>query len=359
MRSFGGAALLLGATALGCGPLPEIEYETDHLRLATDFSDPVCAGTLRMLDRAAGRIAASLDPGGAQDPYVLYWLEDELLDFCDEGSTGCFYPGTRIAFARGESLTHELVHVTIDSPGRAYFMEEGLAELYSGAPVRHDPDDLRGELVAQLELSQHDYQHGALSYTQAAHFAHWVRHSEGEGAMARLAAALGREGGESEIREQLEAIFGTTIWGVEQHYGREAPRLYPGLYDEQVELQVLDDSALWLSTTLDCEDEEVIGPLPDGEGSMAQQLRLKVPEAREARMRLDGDPGTWVEVLRPYASGQEYFPPWWPSSSLRSRVARLQPGDQTTVHLNAGTYLVVLGASGSSPGKLDLQILRD
>lgn len=350
---------LLALWAVGCQALPEVEHETDHLRLATDFDAPVCAGTLRMLDRAAGRIEASLGTtSGDDDPYMVFWLEHELDEHCDADASGCFYPSTRIAFARGESIAHELVHATIDSPGRAYFVEEGLAELFGGAAVRHDPDELRGELGSQLRLSQHDYQHGRLSYDQAAHFAHWVREAEGEGALRRLAAALEQEDGEAEVREQLEGIFGTSLRGIEQHYGREAPRTYRGLYDDRLDSERLEDHALWLSVSLDCDDEDVVGPLRGAEEGMVRQIRLEVPQRRTARLRMDGGSGTWVELVEPYAGGRLALPPWSPSLDEDGRLARLEPGGQATVDLRSGSYLLVFGARTTVSSTIDLQILR-
>ena len=349
------AGLLAGS---GCQPLPEIEHETEHLRLGTDFDAPVCAGTLAMLDRAVGRIAASLDPDGSDEPFVVYWLEDELPDYCDDDATGCFYPGTRIAFAQGDSIAHELVHATIDSPGHAYFVEEGMAELYGGTPVRHDPRDLRGELLTQLALSRRDYDHGRLSYDQAAHFAHWVRETEGDGAMLRLAAALSGEDGETEILDQLEGIFDMTPWGIEQTYVREAPRLFPGLYDARLPTQRLEEGSLWLSVSLDCDDDEVLGPLRGAEEGMARLLRLEVPRPRTTRLLMEGDPGTWVELVAPYAPGQRPYPPWWPAFDQEGRMTRLEPGHRVSVMLEAGTYLLVFGASRVGAADIDLQVLR-
>ncbi|MEX1362304.1 MAG: hypothetical protein AB1Z98_04215 [Nannocystaceae bacterium] len=347
------AMLCLGVAA--CQPLPEIEYETDNLRLATDFDAPVCAGTLRMLDRAAGRISASLDPADAGERYVVFWLEHELPDQCDDDATGCFYPGTRVVFAHGESIAHELVHATLDSPGESFFVEEGLAELFGGTPVRYDSSRLRGKLASQLALSRRAYDHGALSYSQAAHFAHWLRDAEGAGAVLRLGAGLSR-GGRS-VRDDLQSIFGTSLRGIEQSYEREAPRLYRGLYDDDLETLRLEGQSQWLELSLGCDDDDVIGPLHGAEEGMARVLRLEVPVGRTTRLRMDGPPGSWVELRNPYASDVRYMPPWWPARDSNGRLARIGSGELVSLWLDRGVYQLIVATTGTAPAQVDLQLL--
>lgn len=349
---------MLALALSACQPLPEVEYETEHLSLATDFDAPVCAGTLAALDRAAARIDETFSDRDRDDRYLVYWLEDELSDICDDDASGCYYPGTRVVFAHAESIAHELVHATIDSPGDAFFMEEGIAELYGGTGVRHRAANLEGQLASQLTLSRQDYDHGRLSYPQAAHFMHWVRETEGIPAVQRLAAHLSGGADDDAIGDQLELIFGEVLPTIEALYRDDAPRLYRGIYDDQLETARLEDTTLWAKIRLNCADEHVLGPLPGPTEGMARVMRLEVPQRRESRLVVDGDPGTWVEIVDPYVAEREFSTPWWPTRGHEGRLVRAEPGVTSAVTLEAGTYLLVFAAMGTTPRRIDLQILR-
>ncbi|MEM7152905.1 MAG: hypothetical protein AAF799_08680 [Myxococcota bacterium] len=349
---------MLALALAACQPLPEVEYETERLSLATDFDEPVCAGTLAALDSAAAHIDDTFARDDNDDRYVVYWLEDELSDFCDDDASGCYYPGTRVVFAHAESIAHELVHATIDSPGDAFFMEEGIAELYGGTGVRHRASNIEGRLASQLMLSRRDYEHGRLSYPQAAHFTHWLRETEGISAVQRLASHLSEGADDAEIGTQLELIFGELLPTIEDRYREEAPRLYRGIYDDQIETAQLGDTTLWAKMRLNCSSEHVLGPLPGPTEGMARLLRLEVPQRRDARLVVHGDPGTWVEIVDPYVADREFSTPWWPTRDHEGRLVRAEPGMSASVTLDAGTYLVVFASMGTTPRLVELQILR-
>lgn len=346
------------ATMWGCQPLPEVEYETEHLRLATDFDAPVCRGTLNALDRAASRIRGGLAPTHNDDPYLVYWLEHSLTDQCDDDTSGCFYPSTRIVFAQAQSIAHELVHATVDSPGRGFFIEEGMAELYSGRSISYDPKRLRGQLGRQLALSRRDYEHGQLSYPQAAHFAHWVYQSEGVSALQLLASVLDNAGDEDTMEDRLETIFDASLGAIEHRYALQAPRRFGGLYDDTLETLDLGDAAQWIDVVLDCSDGRVFGPLSDAEPGMMRLIRVNVSKRRTLRFRLDGDANTAVEFFDPLQSNERASPPWAKRMNTGSRLARLVPGDTTTITVDRGSYLLALMTMDTSPRRLELQILR-
>ncbi len=350
--------MMMAMGVAACQPLPPLEYETEHLQLATDFSAPVCAGTLRQLESSTSRIVNALSSSPADDAFVVYWLEDDLLEFCDDDASGCYYPGTRVMFAKGQSIAHELVHAVIDSPGEVFFVEEGLAELMNGEGVRYDPARLTGELASQLRLSRRAYDHGQLDYPQAAHFLHWVQRSEGNDALRRLAATLSSGGGDDEISDQLEAIHGASLSAIEHRYAAEAPRTYAGAFDDRYETLELGSEPLWASVPLACDHEDVLGPLPGAVPGMYRVLRLKVTEARRARLSVDGDPGTRVELLDPYAAGRAPYPLWLPALEHEGRVARVERGEQVTVSVQPRTYLLVFIAQDVPRGQVDLQITR-
>jgi len=346
------------ALATACQDLPKAQYHTEHLELATDFDAPVCEGTLDMLDRVAGRIVSSLASEPTLDRFQVHWLEHSIDDVCDD-ATGCFYANTRMVFARGRSITHELVHATIDSGGEAFFVEEGIAELMGGSGVHSNPTRLQGRLAEQLALPSHDYRHGALSYPEAAHFVQWLRDEEGPWAIHQLAADLAAHGTAADIRARLEDVLHLPIAEIEDRYVETARVTYPGTMDDLVDEWVLwPTRSVWATLAFECDDPSVLGPLPGALPGMYRVVRLKVPEAQVVRIDVDGDPGTHAELFTPYATDEQPPALWWPDEDA-GRLARLEPGDRVRLPLEVRTYLLMLVAHGDASAQMDVRITSD
>lgn len=343
------------ALATACQDLPDVRYHTEHLELATDFDAPVCEGTLQLLDRAAQRVVSSLATDPLQGRFRVHWLEHSIDDACDDAS-GCFYANTRVVFARGRSITHELAHATIDSPGDAFFVEEGIAELLGGAGARSDPERLRGRLAERLALSPRDYRHGQLSYPEAAHFIQWVHDEEGPWVIHQLATELASSRTAADVRTRLEDVLHASIDEIEDRYVEGAQRTYPGTMDGQVEEWVLWPSrSTWATLTLECDDPEVLGPLPGALPGMYRVVRLTVAEPHTTRVDVDGDPGTYAEIFAPYATDEQPVALWWPDDTS-GRIARLEPGDRTTLPLEARTYLLLVAAEDEGAARVDVRL---
>lgn len=346
------------ALATACQDLPEVRYHTEHLELATDFDAPVCEGTLDLLDRAAARIVSSLAAEPTLDRFRVHWLEHSIEDVCDD-ATGCFHANTRVVFARGRSITHELVHATIDSGGDAFFVEEGIAELLGGSGVHSDPERLRGRLAERLALPGRDYRHGALSYPEAAHFIQWVEAEEGPWAIHQLAADLAAHGSAAQVRARLEDVLHSSLAEIEDRYVDGARGTYAGTMDDLVDEWVLwPTQDVWATLAFECDDEDVLGPLPGALPGMYRVVRLVVPQAHAVRIDVDGDPGTHAELFAPYTTDEQPPALWWPDEDA-GRLARLDPGDRTSLSLDARTYLLVLVADGDASAQMDVRITVD
>jgi hypothetical protein len=353
--------LWICALGQGCTPLPEVRYETDRLEIAPEFAHPVCAGTLEGLDAHVAQVGRSLGlPAGRSDRIRVYWMNDGLDDFCREGSAGCFFPGTRVLFARGSSIGHEIVHALLDSGGETYFVEEGMAEVFSGASASSGPDQETLRLVDGLSLTRADYRSGSLDYAAATHFVRWVYETQGFPAMLRLSKEIRDDADGPRLRRTVEDIYGESIDAIEARYVAKAPELYGGLYEEAIPTIALGDAREGLAPELDCGAPDTYGPLWGDRPGMFRAERLVLPRSGPVRFEVEGEADhAWVVVFDPYA--RAYRPsltPWMlPDPAIDFDALRLEPGETRIQDMPRGTYLVVFGSDDPShPVTLDLRI---
>ncbi|MEM9458775.1 MAG: hypothetical protein AAGF11_31650 [Myxococcota bacterium] len=361
---------LLALTIGGCAPLPEVQYETDRLQIAPSFDDPICEGTLLTLDEHLQEVKRGLGEVGPRDPFRLYWLRDDIEDYCGDARDGCFFPATRLMFARGRSITHEMTHAVLDSEGESYFLEEGMAELLSGVGVYYDvSDDLTGP-GERLRLSRSRYRAGELDYDAAAHFMRYIYDHRGVDGVRRLASEVERGASPEALEQTLEQVMGKDIDEVEADYRRDSHPIYEGLSYGRVgsmNLQEIDEDPerrgpewlhLSVEAELDCLAEDTMGPLPSERAGMYQVRRVFIPENRGARLRVEGDPGTWVEIFNPYARAHRGVMTDWmfPDSGLDRGAIRLGPQQQVEVALSPGTRAIMLGADGTASGRVVLHV---
>ena len=116
---------------LACGDdLPEIRYETEHLRIGTAFDAPLCQGDLDYYESIVTSLEQQLATS-VRDPIEVY-LWDTLSYFpesgwCTEVAIGCY--GDGVVYADSLSIDHELVHAVIDTfADPSPFWDEGAAE---------------------------------------------------------------------------------------------------------------------------------------------------------------------------------------------------------------------------------------
>lgn len=330
---------LLLSTA--CSELPELDYSTDRLRIGTAFDDALCEGTLQALDDHVDGVEDALGRPTNADPIVVYWLDD-VSEYCGEGRGGCFFPGTRVLFSTGASITHELVHAVLDSTAHTYFVEEGIAEIYSGVDVFYDPDPADGDLADRLTLSRSAYRDGKLDYASAAHFMRYVHDVRGELAMRELADVIAAGGSTGAITDTIEASFDATIDAIADDYFEAAPTYYRGF----AAAEVTTLTNLWdgHQVHLDCDDEATRGPLGRAGGGLYQVRRVAVKRGGEAEFAVDGDADGWVTLFDPNAT-RGIVTNWaMPEAAVDPAGITLRPGERAMVDLDPGTYLLVYGA---------------
>ena len=353
-----------------CSPLPDVAYETERLQIAPEFDAAICEGTLVALEEHLEQVESGLGQVGREEPYRLYWMREGLDDVCGEGKGGCFFPATRMMFARGGSITHEMTHAALDSEGESYFLEEGMAELLSGVGVYYDAADHDGSPARQLRLTRSAYRAGHFDYAAAAHFMRWVYDLRGVEGVRSLAYEVEDGASPEQLEKTLEEVLGKDIEDVEAEYRLLAPRAYEGLDYARtvvVPFEPLDDDeslpgpeafVLELDARLDCDAADTMGPLVDEREGMYQVRRIDVPENAGAVLRVEGDPGTWVDVMNPYAKARFGVMTDWmrPDPELDEGALRLVPGDVVTRELAPGVRAVILGADHTASRRVTLRV---
>lgn len=353
-------ALALSSFALaGCQQPPEVRYETEHFEIATDFDAPVCAGTLRYLEDHLAFAESELHhklPAGAK--IRLYWLEHSVGDWCHEGAAGCYYPGTRVIFSEGQSMTHEVIHALLNAEAQtSLFIEEGLAEVYSGVGARYfrAPGE-RPPVDELIWLTPKEYRASELDYALAAHFLAWLEREYGRVATQRIVEVVVAGGGPKQLDAALERTISADTEDIEEIYATATQTTYRGLREDAVPELELDHG---VDLSLRCDDDQTLGPLPGGAGGMYEVRRLRVPGSyplmldihlyASADVRLD-----LIDVDRERGAGRklDFFLPR-PSEELdHPRLIGDDPGgdvetsSQRELVVTPGLYLLFV----SSPG---------
>lgn len=338
------AAVALAFALVGCKEIPEVAYETEHFEIAPDFDHPICAGTLAHFEDHLSFVESALArsvPFGERIRF--YWITEDLDSWCSDRALGCYYPGTRVIVGTGESATHEIVHAVLNADARTnYFLEEALAERFSGVGAYHRPalDDRPspGEL---LWLSPTDYRFGELDYAVANHFMAYVHREFGSGSTRGIAEVVVSGAGPPELQAVFERYTGFDFEFIESDYQARADAFYPGLREDEV-ARVTDRQ--FVDVSLRCDQDTTFGPLPDSSPGMYRTLRIVLddPQLVDFELRAPADVRvTVVDVRRERGAGVvvDFF---HPTLSGRREHPILQGGERGSFELRSGTHLLVV-----------------
>lgn len=233
---------------LGCDELPEIRYETDHLRIGIAFDPPLCQGNLDHYERIVTSLEDQLATS-VRDPIHIYLWDDSRpfveSGWCTDGvALGCYANG--VVYAGALSVEHELVHAVIDTfASPAPFWNEGAAVALKGertffgwtAPV----DNL------DLEFPQ-------LTYSTAGHFSRWLLETYGVELYRELLRARGSS------REAFESTYDMTVEAAQELYFADAPHAYGALNScDHPDLPQTDDFQWSETIEIDCAASDVWG----------------------------------------------------------------------------------------------------
>lgn len=269
-------AVTVLALSAGCVDRPEIQYETDHLRIGTDFEDPVCLGTIEHFEDQVlfveDRLGLSVD-----EEIELYWYDSLPPRACRDGADGCTSRSPRRIDSETELVMHELVHAVafeLGVPDELY--SEGLAEALNGQPTVFGPM-LPTEMVGQ------DFDE--IDYPSAGHFMRWVLEEQTSSDLRTLLGASSESRGRRHAEDAFEDAFSLSLGGAENRFVAEAPDVFPGFHVCDFDAQKLADDVLVMDLELDCDDVETRGV-----GNMTHSLVLEIADPGEYVVELD-EPG--------------------------------------------------------------------
>lgn len=237
-------------------PEAEIRYETEHIRVAPIFQQPICQGSLDAMERHVLMVADMLgiEPG----PVTVFWFNDEVEGAdLDEplGCLPCFKHGA--VYSNWGSMMHEVVHGTVNPVlGRSdVTMTEGVANAFDGAAVTEPvtgPGPLPSELIGDTKQG-------------GARFFRWLLDERGPDVIKELFAALPRGIGAEEGIAAFGEVLGEDLQAVEAEFLDTAPLVYPapGLCDDLPEV-AWEDGAWSIDTDVDCSASNVFGPTDPG-----------------------------------------------------------------------------------------------
>jgi hypothetical protein len=339
-------------TIAGCQQPSEIRYETEHLRIGTDFDEPLCQGNLDHLERVVTTASTSLSTQIVKPVEVYVWdiwqWQEETQKWCSEEANGCFRDG--VVYASEASLDHELIHAVVETiADPPSFWDEGAAEaLQSHRTIFGHSDPT---VTLEREGTEVDY-------LTAGHFSRWLLETYGD----ELYGKLLRAGGSA--REAFESTYEMSIEQAQAQYLEAAPYSYGARVGcEAPELPQSDDVLGWAETIeVDCSHSDVYG----GSSGMAVRRVLTIPEQGDYTITttsqyaditrcpiedieiepLDGDP----------ALGD--VPPLNDVFLFQYIRSFAGDGEPTTLNLAAGRYEVSFAHDDHTPRTVHVEVRR-
>jgi hypothetical protein len=273
---------------LGCNyptDLP-IKYETEHLRIGTDFDDaPLCQGDLLQLERQIARVEDELGRE-LNKIYTVYIWSDETwwsgsmtMNNCPGDTVlGCTSQIRATIWTTRGALGHELVHAVLGRSDLHPFFEEALADVYGGDQTRFG---------STAPSSNKNTGRHTADIRTGAHFIRWLRERWGAHQLARLAKT-------GDGFSEFQSIYGMTLEEAEQLYFAEAPYAYGSFYGcDGSELSLAPAIDGWLDAlTLDCETG--VDTRSSGDGLIVHRT-LEISEPGYYSVSTDGE---WFDIYR-------------------------------------------------------------
>lgn len=345
-----GLACLLAPLLCACPQtVPEIAYETENFEIAPDFDYPICAGTLNNFEAHLDFVESSLArtlPFGQRIRY--YWITQDLGSWCSERAAGCYYPGTVVIIGSGDSIGHEIVHAVLNAEARTnFFLEEALAERYSGVGAYHrDSQDLRPDPSELLWISPSDYRFGDLDYAVANHFMAYVQQRFGTGPTRGIADVVAEAAGPPELEQTFERFTGVSFAELEADWEASSRTYYRGLRETEV---TEISNARFVDASLRCDEVETFGPLPkEAAPGMYRTFRLELQDPTNVEVDLRGPERVRVEIvdIRRERGARHVVDFFHPTLSGRREHPVVVGGQTGVFPLRAGTHLLIVEQDG-------------
>jgi len=254
-------------------PLPEIEWEGEHLRAGGDLDD-ACEGNLPYMDAMVGELQQRLEtPGeGLVDFYYFATGELPLSGHCgtNDAPVACTNEYQEI-FSRWIPEEHELVHAVHAEVGFSNpFLEEGLAEFLGDdglGPGRGEPQGTPSEAISAV----HDQDLPFGYYAVAGHFVSFLDGEFGTSGMMERIDDLDFDSTAPEVEAALGAGVDGGFAALEDEY-QAVPKCAQAAYRDagpmcNVVAPLFDhcspDEDTVVEVDVDCGGDDVLGPRKD------------------------------------------------------------------------------------------------
>ncbi|MFV8754261.1 hypothetical protein ACNOYE_27265 [Nannocystaceae bacterium ST9] len=329
------------------------EVETEHVRIARTFDAPLCAGTIRAIDRDAARIAEQLDAEELAPMDVVLGIE-AVLDHCPEGSAGCAQPGQRVWSDIG-SVGHELVHAFAGEAPSGYqaFFDEGLAEALGGGTLDFHRLEVEIQEVSILDMVM-TADLGSEGYRVAGHFVAWLIDRWGVSVFLDFRESLTDTTTLAAIDEIFQGFYGISLADADSMWRSTAPSNYTlGENGCSGWSEPWIDETRWSgSVMVDCDDVDTQGPLGWGtavEAGMVRSVLVDVLTPGHYRISVSATRSGIVE-LDSVACG------CWTSEHGRERFEVGEDPRTYEADLQACRYEVSFVVSGVEAGSVDVEL---
>ncbi len=304
--------------------LPPVKYTTSRLEIAPDFEQPVCAGSIALLDGHVARVERLLELPLSGERIRVYWLTGNVEQYCAiEHVSGCAHG--RTVYSDWTSLHHELVHAVAWSMGSTdRMLAEGVAVAFDGSDHGFGvwrPDVLLGGNVWD-----------DLDYATAGRFVRFLYEKHGIEPLAITYRSLDRNESHAAVERAFELAYGRTFAGLEREYYDEAPAVYPGIgYCDHPMLDWHGD--VWRHTiSLACDGAATRGPVFDA-GTLFMYTVVTLELARGGVYELDVEGVEFVDMSPCLREPADVIS----STGLTASNSQIGMGS-----LGPGTYRVVL-----------------
>jgi hypothetical protein len=279
------------------------DFVTEHAEVYFDSAYPVCAGTLRQIDRQLERLSAQLDLPIVRPVELTIGLR-AVEDACPPMARGCAAHPRGNVYTSITAMWHEMTHalrIQNELLGPPMF-EEGLAEfgvasegfvVMVGTP--NFPFATADGPLQLLPIPRPEF--GASSYPPATHVVTWMSETFGsdelQAYLHKPAFAQGRPW--TDAAEQLEASFGVDLETLDARWRTEAPGSFRlGTSCGPADHHTLSD-VLEIRGRLDCADVDTEGPSEDLEQTVfdiwSRASCLDVVEPTRARISFEAEHG--------------------------------------------------------------------
>ena len=325
VREFVGAIALC---ACACTPdFPAPIWKGEFLEYASTVKGEVCAGSWTVQDRYVATLAELLDITIEAPLNYAYISEAERQEYCfDPDLLGCYYENK--AYSKYAVHFHELAHGVADLGGMRgpVAFQEGFAEVFGNGQYSDDERRPAEEVLR-------DFDHANGSYYTAGLFVRFLIERHGLGLMVDFMRQADEDAPWDEIRETFQGVFHESLEDALLAFDA-----YPtcAMWNNRVALVECDlqplpwDGDTWQVSTLECADEDVMGPVPDGDIMLQWTTRgMIVDEDGDYLAAVDAGPAgeSGVRITRC-------------ASCWDSVDALVRAGDSRTIHLTAGQYYV-------------------